>query len=350
MAVCAPEGFRLALAAEVAELDEASSLDALQEIHSRSLVEELDRTTRRYRLHALVRKAAGASNLQRRKHAECVRRKFQDWETGWRQCERDMADWQAAFSWLLGQSEGGDGSWFSSVRTKIRQTFSSGRGAWSMASNLAYVGYALTWRLGRLTEAHEICERMAKEANRRDHTGSLQAWYGNQALILHVWGRLDEAMALHKKEEAICLKLGNQDGLQASYANQAVILQAWGRVGEAMALLKKQEAICLELGNQDGLQRSYGNQASILKAWGRLDEAMALHKTQEAICLELGNQASLAYCYWNWGLLAREQSDSKTEREKLERALALFTERKMPREIKAVQNLLDETNSNSPRN
>jgi hypothetical protein len=55
MAVCAPEGFRLGLAAEVAELGEVSSLDAIQEMHSRSLVEELDRTTRRYRLHALVR-------------------------------------------------------------------------------------------------------------------------------------------------------------------------------------------------------------------------------------------------------------------------------------------------------
>jgi hypothetical protein len=41
MAVCAPEGFRLALAAEVAELDEPTSLDALQEIHSRSLAEEI---------------------------------------------------------------------------------------------------------------------------------------------------------------------------------------------------------------------------------------------------------------------------------------------------------------------
>jgi hypothetical protein len=69
MAVCAPEGFRLALAAEVAELDEPSSLDALQQMHSRSLAEELDRTTRRYRLHALVREAAGASDLQRRKYA-----------------------------------------------------------------------------------------------------------------------------------------------------------------------------------------------------------------------------------------------------------------------------------------
>ena len=68
-------------------------------------------------------------------------------------------------------------------------------------------------------------------------------------------GRLEEALALHKKEEAICLELGNKDGCDASYGNQALILQAWGRLEEAMALHKKQEAICLELGNRDGLSQ-----------------------------------------------------------------------------------------------
>jgi hypothetical protein len=28
-------------------------------------------------------------------------------------------------------------------------------------------------------------------------------------------------MALHKKEEALCIELGNKNGLQASYCNQA---------------------------------------------------------------------------------------------------------------------------------
>ena len=488
MAVCAPEGFRLALAAEVAEFGEGSSLDVLRELHSRSLVEELDRTTRHYRLHALVREAAGASDLQHRKHAECIQKEFKGWEINWRQCAEDMADWQAAFSWLL--RETGDDE------------------AWSMTKGLAYGGYSLTRRLGRLPEAHEICERMAQEANRRADTKNLQVWYGkqalilqawgrldeamallkkkeaicmelgdqdglqvsygsqalilqargrlgeamalhkkreaicmelgdqdglgtgygnqavilqawgrleeamvflkkqeaiclelrdqnglqascgnqalilqawgrleeaialhkkeeaicmelgdrdglgtcygNQAMILQAWGRLDEAMALHKKEEAICLELGDQDSLGTSYGNQALILQAWGRLEEAMALHKKEEAICMKLSNQEGLQASYGNQAGILKAWGRLDEALALHKKKEAICLELDNRNSLAYCYWNWGLVAREQHDSKTEREKLERALILFTELKMAGEIKAVQSSLDETNSNSP--
>jgi hypothetical protein len=133
MAVCAPEGFRLALAAEIAELGEASSLDVLQEIHSRSLVDELERTTRRYRLHALVREAASAVDSQRRKHAGLVRMEFKDWENGWRQCEMDMADWQAAFLWSLGQA--GDEE------------------TWVTANKLAYLGCALTLRLEHLDRA-----------------------------------------------------------------------------------------------------------------------------------------------------------------------------------------------------
>ena len=45
----------------------------------------------------------------------------------------------------------------------------------------------------------------------------------------------------------------------------------------------------------------------------------------------------------NWGLLARAQGDRKTEKEKLERALAIFTELKMPRQRDAVQKELDES-------
>jgi len=397
MAVCAPEGFRLSLAAEIAELDEEASLNALQEIHSRSLAEELDRSTRRYRLHALVREAVGATDDRHRKHAEAIRTEFENWETDWRKCETDMADCRAAVAWLLSQSDDT---------------------AWWMANNLAYQGYLLTYRLGRLPEAYEICEQMAREADKRKDLGWLQGWYSNQALIQHGWGRLKEAMELHEKAEGICLELGDKDGLQIGYGNQAVILTNWGRREEAMALLKKQEAICLEVGNRRSLAASYGNQALILKGrrgrldeamalhkkeeaiylelgdqnslhasynhqglilqrQGRLEEAMALHKKQEEICLELGNRnslsasygnqaliltawgrleeavalhekaeaiglelrlpISLAYCYWQWGLTARKLGDGKTEREKLGQSLALFTELKMPRQVIEVQ-------------
>jgi hypothetical protein len=58
---------------------------------------------------------------------------------------------------------------------------------------------------------------------------------------------------------------------------------------------------------------------------GRLKEAMALLKKQEALSLELGSRSGLAYCYWSLGLVAREQHDRDTEREKLTAAFDIFT-------------------------
>jgi tetratricopeptide (TPR) repeat protein len=139
-------------------------------------------------------------------------------------------------------------------------------------------------------------------------------------------------MALQKKEEVLCLELGDKDGLQISYGNQAVILRRWGRLDEAMALCQKEEAVCLELGNKAGLQASYGHQAGILAAWGRLGEAMALLRKQEVLCLELGLRSSLGNCYLSWGPVARAQGDRVTERAKLQAALDIFTELKMPRQ------------------
>jgi hypothetical protein len=57
--------------------------------------------------------------------------------------------------------------------------------------------------------------------------------------------------------------VGNKDSLQISYGNQAVILKDWGRLEEAFELLKKQETLCLELHNRRGLAYCYCN-------WGLL--------------------------------------------------------------------------------
>jgi hypothetical protein len=73
----------------------------------------------------------------------------------------------------------------------------------------------------------------------------------------------------------------------------------------------------------------------------RLEEAFEQLKKAEALCLELGTRRDLAYCYWQWGLLARQQRDRKTEREKLAAALEIFTELNMARE--AVRAELDKT-------
>lgn len=368
MAVCAPEGFRLSLAAEVAELDEDPALDALQELKSRSLVEELDRETRRYRLHTLVRSAAGSADDLHLRHAKAMLRRFEHWEKNWRECEQDLPDLKKAFAWALDAGEDLE--------------------RWRLGDELGYRGYRLCRRIGRLDEAFEFCEQrigaaeamgdkealMAAYGNQAsilknwgrleealeqlkqtesiclelDDRTSLQATYGNQAVILRKQGGLEEALALHKKEEVICQELGDRDSLQRSYGNQALVLQLWGRLEEALALQKKKEAICLELDNRNSLAIGYGNQALILKEWGRLEEALALRKKQEGICKEVGDREGLAYCYGHMADLARARGDLTEARTRAEQSLVIFTELNMPGEIEDVKNLLDEFKRSAP--
>jgi tetratricopeptide (TPR) repeat protein len=296
MAACALGGFRLSLAASVAEMEGAAALAAINELASRSLVEELDRTDRRYRLHALVRESADGAAFGKR-HAEAVRKQFRNWEKDWRTCEEDLPEFQVAFDWGLGRYAEAE--------------------AGNLLGDLAYSGFRLTERVGRPTDAFEICERRVRAAEARNDRARVQAWLGNQALILQAWGRLEEAMALHKQEEAICRDLGNRAGLQASLGNQALILKAWGRLEEAMALLKQKEAICRDLGNRAGLGRSLGNQALILRRWGRPEEAMDLHKQEEAICRDLGDRAGLQASLGNQALVLKAWG-------RLEEAMALL--------------------------
>jgi len=363
-AVCVPEGFWLPLAAEIAELSEDDAEDAADRLVHSSLLRVIDRERRRFNLHALLRDAAATTaprggdalrNLQKR-HAAILEKLFKDWETRWQECRECLEEIlpAARFRWERGES--------------------------AREAALSMWGYFLAGRIGEMDVALRIMkeqEVFCAGRDDRDAKFRLQVSYGNQAVILKGWGKLEEALALHRKKEAICLELGDKDGLAASYGNQAGIMQMRGRLDEAMVLHGKGEAICEELGSKDGLQASYGNQALILQDWGRLEEAMALHKKEEAIaeelgnkdqlqrsygnqalilikqnrlkeaeillqkseaiCLELGLRRDLGFCYGQWGLLARAQGDRKTEKQKLEQAFAIFTELKMPRQRDAAQ-------------
>ena len=341
-AVCVQEGFWMPLIAQITEMGEDEADDAAERLVNSSLLRVLDRDRRRFQLHALLRERARSScgaveldNLQQ-SHAAAMERLFKDWETRWRDCRECLLEIIPAAKFLRERTETARQAWLTykgyvvaqrigeleeALRIlKQEESFHAGHTDRETLDVLqrSYGNQAVTlYAWGRLEEAlalHKKQEAICLELGNKD---SLQISYGNQALILKAWGRLEEALALHKKQEVICLELGNKDSLQRSYGNQALILQDWGRLEEALALHKKQEAICLELGNKDGLQGSYGNQALILKAWGRLEEALALHKKQEAICLELGNKNSLQISYGNQGLILQDWG-------RLEEALALY--------------------------
>jgi tetratricopeptide (TPR) repeat protein len=284
--VCAPERFYLPLAFEIARLSPDEGENARDRLVNASLLRVLDSERQLFQLHALLRDrirttASSLENL-RQAHAAALERLFARWETRWAECRECLQEIAPASQFLWSINEKSRGSW------------------------LSYSGYRTAERIGEL------------------------------ALALHIIQCEESFWAA--RAGADC-----KDNLQRTYGDQALILQAWGRLKEALELHKKEEAICLELGNQDGLQRSYGNQALILHAWGRLEEALELHKKKEAICLELGKKQSLGYCYWNLGVLSREMGNPETAKEKLNTALAIFTELGMPGQRDAVSQALRES-------
>jgi len=261
MAACAPGGFQFAVASEVAQLGEDDAIDALQRIFSRSLVVEVDRSSRRYRLHPLIRQAAPPSAAVRQRHAEIVLRRLWQWE----QMPLESAP-------LIDEAEHS----LMSLPAEL------------VSAQIATLAGNLSRALGRLSQAWEFYERLSKQALDASQRDWLENSYGGQALILKDWGRLDEAMALHKKEEAIGLELGDRAGLQRSYGNQALILQDWGRLDEAMALYNKEEVICMELGDRAGLAYSFWSQGLLLRSQGNPGDAKQKLEAAHAIFTEVG--------------------------------------------------------------
>jgi len=215
MAVCAPEGFWLPLAVQIAGLNEAEGREARNRLVDASLVRMLDRDRQRFQLHALLRERLrnlpqaemrglrkflpGYRTLFRPKpmsfeelqaaHAAALEKLFAGWERRWGECRECLPEVLPAVRHLWGK-----------------------RGS-SRAARLTYWGFATGHRIGeseialRIVQQHEaICRALGKK-------DGLAMSYGHQAMILRDWGRLEEAFELHKKQEALCRELGQQGRL-----------------------------------------------------------------------------------------------------------------------------------------
>jgi tetratricopeptide (TPR) repeat protein len=105
-------------------------------------------------------------------------------------------------------------------------------------------------------------------------------------------GDLEAAQREFEEAGEVFRALGDKEGLAACYGNQALILHAWGRLEEAMGLLKKQQALCEELGLVEGLATSLSNQAFILGLkLGRRQEALAKIQQALQLCQRAGLRA-----------------------------------------------------------
>jgi DNA invertase Pin-like site-specific DNA recombinase len=125
----------------------------------------------------------------------------------------------------------------------------------------------VVWKLDRLGRSlsHLLSIVNALKENQvafRSLAEGMDTTTASGALLFHVFGALAQYERALTRERVVA-------GLAAARRRgRVVILRTWGRLEEAMALHKKVEALCLELGNKDGLSRSYANQAFVLHDWG----------------------------------------------------------------------------------
>src|SRR6202167_2070848 len=205
-AVCAPSGFWLPLAGQIAGLGDADLRAARDRLVNSSLLRLLDRARRRFQLHGLLREqlrvGAPLGDLEER-HAAALEGILKDWQRRWKDCRECLDE----------------------VIPAMEQLWRSG--ADGRMGALSFWGYAAGKRIGELDAASRILlhgDRFWAGRHDGEAKRSLMCSYGNQALIMEHWGRLEEAMALHQKSEALCLELGDKNGLQTGYRHQALIL------------------------------------------------------------------------------------------------------------------------------
>ena len=290
--VCAPGGVWLDFAVEVAGLSLPGARNWVDDLVNGSLLRLLDAERQMFGLHALLHALLSDAEKGRldRRHAEVLAERMSRWREDWRASARVIGEVERA----LGVMEKDAGF-----------------------TGLAFDTFGLGKQTGALAEAYRAMEIVEGHFLEAGDQAGLARSRGSRALILRAWGRLDEAMALHKKEEEAYSALGDQEGLGRSWGNQALVLQAWGRLDEAMALHKKEEDVCAAFGDTAGLAASWGNQALILRVWGRLDEAMGLFQKQEKVCEAGGDRAGLAGCWGNQAMILMDRG-------RLDEAMRLF--------------------------
>ena len=77
--------------------------------------------------------------------------------------------------------------------------------------------------------------------------------YERRAWLLVTLQRLEEALELLRRQEAILIEIGDSENAAGARRDQAEILRGLGRHAEALTLLERYEAACIASGDTDGV-------------------------------------------------------------------------------------------------
>jgi tetratricopeptide (TPR) repeat protein len=180
----------------------------------------------------------------------------------------------------------------------------------SLDESLALWQYLEKCFVARSREDHGAHKYLAKSLN-------------NQAAVLIETGKLELALALCRKAEAVCRDIGDPDELLRVLVNTAAIHQLSKRFKEALAAYEEAKSICRRTGNLEGIAVSLGNQVAIYLEAGDPDKAEKLACEQEQVANQMVNKNALRQILGTRVSILEAKEDYAAALEKTRRQVAL---------------------------
>ncbi len=145
---------------------------------------------------------------------------------------------------------------------------------------------------------------------------------GDIARLLAAKGELDEALKLYRESLAAFEPLGDKRELAMTLGDIARLLVAKGEVDEALELHRERRAIFQSLGKKRARAIRLGDAARLLTAKADLDQALRLHREELAIYEAEGDPEGIANTLWS---IARTKLRQQHSRRALEHLAASYT-------------------------
>lgn len=197
--------------------------------------------------------------------------------------------------------------------------------AWSVANLLMTMDY--------VDEAIPVQRHLVERSRSEGHAGRIEASLGNLAVSLFKHKRLEEALACHKEEEAICRNYGVELDLQKCLGNQVNVLHELKRLDEALAVLDEAEALSRRLGDPQQLAHRLFARGQILGDKGDFDGAWPALLESSRLLESLGDHEGLK----GYASVANDQGVVRKNRGDLDGAMACY------REAERVSRLIGES-------
>jgi tetratricopeptide (TPR) repeat protein len=373
-----PDTFDPPAAAAVWEVEEDAAKETLSDLKQLSLL-EWDESTKRYRLHDLMRTFArgkldededdseAAALRHARHYLEVIRTAHQLYMEGGKSMMRGLAlfdlEWgniQAGQAWSAAHAGSNPeaatlcsdypdrAAYLLSLRQHPR-----GRIRWREAALAAArklkdregegvhlgslgIAYGLLGEHLRAIEYFEQVLAIARETS--DRRGEGQA-LGNLGITYKNLGEHHRAIEYHEKALAIDREIGDRRGEGQDLGNLGSAYYSLGDHQRALQYYQQRLAIAREIGDKRGEGNALQGLGIVSKALGEIDSALEVFEQQLRTTRVIGDQLGEGAALWNMSLAVEERGDRKAAVEHAEAALKIFEQIEDPKAAIVKQQL-----------